>query len=490
MIPLLAPSHNKKAILKELEKTLGTIWIGQGPKAKEFEEKFAKKFGFKYCIAVNSGTSALELAYHLLDIKEGDEVISTVLTCTATNIPILRRKAKIVFCDIEKDTLKTKSMIGRSHSLKLHEIIYLVIEGSALIDNISSCKRGSDKKEIRKAKRKIKIRKKTKKIDNEVFKYVKLIDLQHYSYKVTGYPESVRIIFVKKYITIELNNVLQRRLFTSPYELSRRVLEYMIRKNIFKLKDGNKEIIDRNSRVLLDKYNISEVEVAIDITYSHGIQLLDLLRSAVSTNSKLRIEEHSIYYNGNKRRWFWKYYNKSLKDRIDNHIEPFYPIEGDVYRFEITLCRDLKYFPDVNKLRKLFNREDQRVNIPVDYPQIESLWDLKAVIPTSLIKQVGGSKKIKRRLSISDLKKSQADLLLFLSQNCIKPFKTFFDFIGYRDTIQFLKDIIDTTTLHYTHDNITKLNYLKLLRDILFKTRPVDLLLKSKAKDKELVNAF
>ncbi len=137
MISLLAPSHNKKAILKELEKTLGTIWIGQGPKAKEFEEKFAKKFGFKYCIAVNSGTSALELAYHLLDIKEGDEVISTVLTCTATNIPILRRKAKIVFCDIEKDTLNADPLdIEKKITKKTKAIVVASLGGIPVNEKI------------------------------------------------------------------------------------------------------------------------------------------------------------------------------------------------------------------------------------------------------------------------------------------------------------------------------------------------------------------
>ena len=80
-------------------------WIGQGPLVDEFEQEFAKKFGFKYCAMTNSGTSALHLAYVLSDIKEGDEVISTPLTCSATHHPLLQQKAKIIFADIELDTL-------------------------------------------------------------------------------------------------------------------------------------------------------------------------------------------------------------------------------------------------------------------------------------------------------------------------------------------------------------------------------------------------
>jgi dTDP-4-amino-4,6-dideoxygalactose transaminase len=44
------------------------------------------------------------LAYHLVGIKEGDEVISTPITCTATNSPLVNRGAKIVWADVELET--------------------------------------------------------------------------------------------------------------------------------------------------------------------------------------------------------------------------------------------------------------------------------------------------------------------------------------------------------------------------------------------------
>jgi perosamine synthetase len=82
-----------------------TRWIGQGPKVNEFEHEFGKKFGFEYSVSTNSGTSALELAFHLADLNEGDEVLVTCLTCSATSIPLVRRKCKIVFVDINPETL-------------------------------------------------------------------------------------------------------------------------------------------------------------------------------------------------------------------------------------------------------------------------------------------------------------------------------------------------------------------------------------------------
>jgi perosamine synthetase len=84
-------------------KVLRSGQLAEGPRVKEFEEKFAKKFNLTNVVAVNSGTTALELAYELAGIESGDEVITTVFTCTATNIPLIRRGANIVFADVNND---------------------------------------------------------------------------------------------------------------------------------------------------------------------------------------------------------------------------------------------------------------------------------------------------------------------------------------------------------------------------------------------------
>ncbi len=85
---------------------LDTRWIGQGPLVDEFERVWTEKFAApNKSIAVGSGTDALHLAYLTAGIKEGDEVIAPVFTCTATNLPLLYQKAKIVFADIKKDNL-------------------------------------------------------------------------------------------------------------------------------------------------------------------------------------------------------------------------------------------------------------------------------------------------------------------------------------------------------------------------------------------------
>jgi len=85
---------------------LDTRWIGQGPKVDEFEALWTEKFAQpNKSVAVGSGTDALHLAYILAGVGEGDEVVTPLFTCTATNTPILYQKAKPVFADVKKDSL-------------------------------------------------------------------------------------------------------------------------------------------------------------------------------------------------------------------------------------------------------------------------------------------------------------------------------------------------------------------------------------------------
>src|SRR3989344_1820858 len=101
---------------------LNTRWIGQGPKVDEFEKKLS--FLGHNVLTLNSGTSAIELAYHLLNLKKGDEVITPVFSFVGTNLPLIRRGVKVVFADISDNlsldfndaisriTPKTKAIIN------------------------------------------------------------------------------------------------------------------------------------------------------------------------------------------------------------------------------------------------------------------------------------------------------------------------------------------------------------------------------------------
>jgi dTDP-4-amino-4,6-dideoxygalactose transaminase len=98
--------HVPKSAASRVSDVLSTRWIGQGPLVDKFEGDFSNAFcNGNPALAVGSGTDALHLAYLLAGIKEGDEVVVPVFTCTATNIPLLYIGAKIKFVDVDPKTL-------------------------------------------------------------------------------------------------------------------------------------------------------------------------------------------------------------------------------------------------------------------------------------------------------------------------------------------------------------------------------------------------
>ncbi|WP_287600229.1 DegT/DnrJ/EryC1/StrS family aminotransferase [Thiothrix sp.] len=79
-------------------------WLVQGPKVREFEEKWSTFTGAKHSIAVTSCTTALHLSLAALDFKAGDEAIVPAFTWIATANVIEHLGGKVVFCDIDLAT--------------------------------------------------------------------------------------------------------------------------------------------------------------------------------------------------------------------------------------------------------------------------------------------------------------------------------------------------------------------------------------------------
>ena len=88
--------------IAEVVDTLRSGWITTGPKTKKFEDEIAKYCGTKKAVALNSATAAMELALRLFDIGEGDEVITSAYTYTASASVIYHCGAKIILADTKK----------------------------------------------------------------------------------------------------------------------------------------------------------------------------------------------------------------------------------------------------------------------------------------------------------------------------------------------------------------------------------------------------
>ena len=132
---------------KEVSKVLESGFIGEGEKVKQFEKKLKKFINTPNLITLNSATSALHLVLHLLKnntygkktynwpvIQEGDEVLTTPLTCTATNWPILANRLNIKWVDVDPTTCNM-CLDDLKHKLSAKtKIIMLVHWGGNLID--------------------------------------------------------------------------------------------------------------------------------------------------------------------------------------------------------------------------------------------------------------------------------------------------------------------------------------------------------------------
>jgi perosamine synthetase len=93
------PEEDKKSLLAKVDEILSTGQLTLGKYGKEFEEEFAKYIGTKYAVAVNSGTSALEIILRALDIA-GHSVIVPTNTFFATPASVIHAGGMVIFADI------------------------------------------------------------------------------------------------------------------------------------------------------------------------------------------------------------------------------------------------------------------------------------------------------------------------------------------------------------------------------------------------------
>ena len=101
---------NKKEAYGDLEiqavvDCLNDGWLaGFGPKTIEFEEKISVLFGKKHGMFVNSGSSAILLGLHALNLEKDSEVLTPACTFSTTLAPIIQTGLKPIFCDVEIGT--------------------------------------------------------------------------------------------------------------------------------------------------------------------------------------------------------------------------------------------------------------------------------------------------------------------------------------------------------------------------------------------------
>jgi perosamine synthetase len=99
------PKEDLPKILTDIQGVLESGMLTLHKVTQEFEAEYAKYCKVKFAIAVNSGTSALEIPLRIMKIKPGDEVIVPTNTFIATPNSVIFANGKPIFADIEKETL-------------------------------------------------------------------------------------------------------------------------------------------------------------------------------------------------------------------------------------------------------------------------------------------------------------------------------------------------------------------------------------------------
>ncbi|MGB0871401.1 MAG: UDP-4-amino-4,6-dideoxy-N-acetyl-beta-L-altrosamine transaminase [Flavobacteriales bacterium] len=103
VIPYGRQSINQQDI-DAVVSTLQADFLTQGPKVKEFEEKFAEYVGSDYAVAVSNATAGLHISVLALGLKENERVITTPITFAATANCVRYAGGEVWFADINPDT--------------------------------------------------------------------------------------------------------------------------------------------------------------------------------------------------------------------------------------------------------------------------------------------------------------------------------------------------------------------------------------------------
>src|SRR5689334_10326992 len=125
-IPLVDVRHAFAIQRKQIDAAIARVidsgvFIG-GPEVEAFETELADAIGARHAIGVSSGTDALLVALMALELKPGDEVITSPLSFFATAGAIARTGARPVFADIDQDlcldpTAAAAMMSGKTQAI-------------------------------------------------------------------------------------------------------------------------------------------------------------------------------------------------------------------------------------------------------------------------------------------------------------------------------------------------------------------------------------
>jgi perosamine synthetase len=120
----------QKPEMKQIMKVIKSGWFSMGKEVKTFEEDISSYLKIKYAIAVNNGTSALDLALKCIKLKKDNQVIIPAFTYISTANAVLYNNAKPVFVDIDYTLNIDTSLIEEKINENTKAIINIDLGGN------------------------------------------------------------------------------------------------------------------------------------------------------------------------------------------------------------------------------------------------------------------------------------------------------------------------------------------------------------------------
>lgn len=134
------PKEDIQLIQQDVKKILNSGMLTLGEYTKRFEKEFAQLCNVQHAVAVNSGTSALEIALRTMGLRRGDDVLVPTNTFGATAAVVVLIGAKPVFTDIDSKTLCINSENIRKHLTNKTKAVIVVHIGGLVCPEIKAIK--------------------------------------------------------------------------------------------------------------------------------------------------------------------------------------------------------------------------------------------------------------------------------------------------------------------------------------------------------------
>lgn len=137
--------------LKYIQEAFDQNWIAPlGPNVNNFEKELCQYTGTGHCAALSSGTAAIHLALIILGVKQGDSVICSSFTFSASANPIVYQGAEPIFVDSENETWNMDPVLLEqaikdqiNHGRRPKAVIFVHLYGmpGKIEDTVSICKK-------------------------------------------------------------------------------------------------------------------------------------------------------------------------------------------------------------------------------------------------------------------------------------------------------------------------------------------------------------